>query len=424
MINTRDEILFIFANILDSSNEQGPDLSRFPNALKVLEEEGLETKPPKTENPINAPEDNGSKTGSPEWAAANYPYAYLFGHAPFLGYISDRKNDPITKNLMENLVTNHPEKYFEWGLRRLEAKALDRLGADWGLRAAEQLVKTNPHYAMVLGTIFKDKKYINNPTLLPELWDNMIKQETDRSMKTSSGRMFPGMLFGRMKSLMNILKEHHPEFYKNNIEDTAIENKFSGPDRLPAPHTKSISNRENWPWGEPEPGTSEWLVENYPHTYLRGQDLAGSGYIREFQNPAAVKALMDKLVREDPIKYFEWNLRRVGDKGGNVNLKDWQRPAIESLIEKNPYEALMFKDKIFGVRGTEDFLPKLWEKLISLGASRNKKGLQEFPEQVYRNMLSLAGLIAVTDPEFYKSKIKNSMFSTKEFDDRAKQMTE
>ena len=473
MIKTKDEILRLFAGILDdlppppipTFKPQEPmkpeDFEKkFPNTQKFLEEEGEKPKPimpiplpvpqpkaPQPDEPEPVPEKQEAPpmseplqvpnvqevnndwaepdAGSPEWAAENYPYAYLFGHAPFMGYISDRSNDPVTKALMDKIVNEAPEKYFEWGLYRLENKALKRLKGDWAMKAAEALVDGNPHYAAILG-FFEDAEYQRDSTLLPRLWTNVINAEMNRSMTSTSGRLFPGMLFYRMKRLMKMLKESHPDFYAENIAGRPIEGKFSQQaDPLASPRTKSkpLSKRDerDWPWDTPEPGTGEWLAEYYPHTYLRGQDTKSKGYMREFQDPDIIKPLMDKIVATDPVKYFEWNLRRVGDKGGRTNLKEWLRPAIKSLIEKSPYEALMFK--VFKHREAESYLDELWSGLLEVGKGRESQGEDAFPGRVFNEMRSLAGFIANSRPDFYNKHIAKSRFATQEFNDRARQMS-
>jgi len=454
MISTRDEIMIILAEALNKMGIEVPippipvfDKPEEPREIeKDVETEEEEEKPllpipipaqpqgvqpsplpmplptsvqqkdPFARDPESVEAWTESDVGTAAWVAEHHPYSYLFGHKPFLKFTGNPENDPITQGLMEKIVTQEPEKYFEWGLYRIKHD-LERLGTDWGIRAAKALVEKDPYAAIILGIYDNDYIIQRDPEILPTLWSKILDSEYNRSSKTETGNIFPGVLFSRMRGLAKMLKEYHPDFYETYLADNALAQRIERGKEFYTKETRRspISHRERgFPWAEPEPGTSEWIAEHYPHTYLRGQDTMSKGYVREFQDPAIIKSLMDKLVQENPIKYFEWNLRRVGDKGGRINLKDWLVPAATSLMDKNPYAALVFA-RIYQNRETERLLPELWDKLMVLERDEPHEG------EIKRHMRSMAGVLARSHPEFYDRKIKGTEYSTEEFDARARQ---
>jgi len=459
MISTRDEIMIALAGIFDTippppipvfdkpeePQETEEDSDKWKNTneeLKRIEEEERQqdvplpiperqqSAPTLSPLPIPLPDAFVSApksieawqepgVGTAAWVAEHHPYSYLFGHKPFMKFTNSEENDPITQKLMLNIVTQRPEKYFEWGLYRIKNN-LARLDTNWGREAARTLVDKDPHYAMILGIYDNDYDIQKDPEILPKLWANIVNEEFTRSSKTATGNLFPGVLFDRARGLIKVLKNNHPDFYEANVKENMLAQKIESGKRFDTKETQRspISVRERgFPWAEPEPGTPEWLAENYPHTYLRGQDTLSKGYVRELQEPDVIEPLMDKLVAENPIKYFEWNLRRVGDKGGYIKLKNWLAPASKSLIEKNPYAALVFA-RVYQYRETEKYLPELWDRLSDLEQGRKESRRDE----ISRHMRSLAGVLSKSDPGFYLGNIKGTRYATDEFDGRAIQM--
>ena len=443
MIDIRDEIILALAGILemlpppaiptfDKENEEQEkeeikevDEKKDDQPLKPLplpmplpvsykQEMPAEPKPAEVTPAVSHNAWQEAEMGTAEWVAKNHPYSYLFGHKPFLKFTGDKKFDPITKSLMEYIVTKEPEKYFEWGLHRKKLD-LDRLGVNWGREAAKALVEKDPYYAMVLGIYDNDYDIQKDPEILPRLWQNMMDSEFKRSSEMPEANIFPGVLFSRMRGLLSVLEKQHPDFYDLYLQDNALAQRIKSGRKFKTKETTRQLSKRDFPWGEPEPGTPEWLAEKYPHTYLRGQDTLSKGYVRELQDPFVIGSVMNRLVEENPIKYFEWNLRRVGDKGGRINLKEWLLPATKALIKKDPYSALMFA-RVYQYRENESLLPELWQRLADL------EGDSPSGQEVFRQMRSLAGKLAVTHPDFYMRNIQNTVYATAEFNDRARQM--
>lgn len=354
-----------------------------------------------------------TNAGSAEWTAENHPYIYFRGHgAKYLGYL-DRDNVPITKDLLREIVTNNPELYYEWELGKIGPKLRARgIKEDWKKAAMETLIDSNPEQALILG-IYQDRRQNaeEDKELLYRLWHNAIAAEQQHE------EAFPGVLHERMQDLMRTIATEHPDLYERDIKGTEWETRLKGGPPKQAP---TLSARE-----APR-GSDEWMAENYPHTYLRGQNTM-KGFIREYHNPKVVEPLMNKIVSENPDKYFAWHLNLVGgqprrQRSDAINFKDWLRPAIKSIVEKSPYGALMHDVTRF--RQSERYWEELWNNLESIADNREAQGLGRYPEQIAGSMRKLAGRMATIRPDLYMKYVVGTQFEDQDFTDRARQHLE
>lgn len=421
MYKTSDEIVYNYANklfgIIKNAGDD-IDLSKFPNAMRELEEiepeDVIEVSDEDIIEPLNGDESVPETShrpwlspgaGTAQWAATYYPYAYLRGHEPFLGHVRGKGNIEITKQLMDYVVRNAPEKYFEWGLRHRRDD--NNIISNAFLPAAKSLVEKDPTKALVLGIY----RHYGMQDLLPELWNGVVQNEYKQAAGQKNPAMFPGILHSRMAQLMSAIKEYRPDFYKSNIEGTSFEKLFS----RPAKQLKQISSRSEIMRGSPE-----WLAEEYPQIYLKGRDDPRAGeFVRDNRDPQATAIAMKKLIKDYPEKYFEWGLRQRKD------LKKYMVDAAKSLVETKPHQALMSRVYKQGaeIRG---FFPVLWKNLIAAENERKKynPNASLFPGEIFNRMRQLAGEIARKDPIFYMKEIRPTAFATDEFNGWAKHALE
>lgn len=432
MLKTRDEIMFKFAaDILDlispppipvteqlkpyeqvESQEEEPDVENVP-VIPIPIEQPVPITQPVPQMPVPESEElkkdfdveHGEQpwldpnVGSPEWAAKNYPYAYLKGHDPFLGYASDPNNTKLTQELINKIVEEEPEKYFEWEMYRR------RPGDNpiWMKRAAENLINTNPETALILH-IFAFFHRPGMKELLPKLWEKSINYELGKTSGTDEKNIFPGVLHYRMRALLKKIAEETPEFY-DAIKDSPYAERFKKTEVKQRP----ISTRET-PDGR---GSLVWLAKHYPKTYLRGNDIWKDKRVRDGRDPRATEIAMNNLIEYNPIKYFEWGLRRPHD------LKKWMGKAVTESIKRHPHEVLMFD---LYKQGPEIYsmLPDLWNNLIRFEKERIKNIPETylFQDRIFNKMRRLAGEIARTHPDFYINNIPN-IFKTRQFNDWA-----
>lgn len=163
---------------------------------------------------------------------------------------------------------------------------------------------------------------------------------------------------------------------------------------------------EEWPddprWKEPERGSATYMAVQNPKEYLRGLKRPYRGYVRDPSNDEITKVVMDKLVANEPENYFKWELRERHE------LKSWMVPSAKKLVEEKPLLALGI-----GVheQGPEiekaGLLVELWKNAINAEFSENPSDM--FPGIYSKHMQSLAGKIARTNPEFYKTYIFGDM---------------
>jgi len=337
--------------------------------------------------------------GTPAWVAEHYPYAYLFGHKPFLKFTGDPANDQVTRMLMEKIVTDNPEKYFEWGLRRKRGD-LSKLGVNWEREAADSLTNKDPHAMLMYGIHSEDLK--RDPFVLPTLWEKALDYELKRTSQSEGSYPFPGILFDRARELIRNIKKYHPGFYEKEVAFNPVAQRIMRGRRFPV--DKQISSRD-----EPSVGSHEWYAKNYPKVYLRGQDKMGD-YIRDEQDPEIAHALLDKIIQEDPLKYFEWNLRRVGDRGGRVNMLKGINDAAISLMDKDPYAALML-GRVHEHKETKHLRGELWDRLMALERKRNPEA--KFDE-IKRQMCHLVRDVYKEDRQLYDKKMKNTKYSVED----------
>jgi len=447
MINTRDEILRVFAaNILKDLvhkfsvplpnqpdlEEQEPEIdpARFPKTLLELEEQRPEIDParfPKTlleleeqvdepvvpevseDKPISIREqdeqDNSrnfdephvehpwllQNAGTAAWAAEYYPEAYLRGHAPFTKYVNRPENKDITDMLMGKIVSSMPEKYFEWRLDKnykLE---------NWEEPAVKALIEQDPERALMIGLprVLFSKRY----GLLPLLWVKMVGKEGTGGFEEQFGaNMFKGLVRKRMRELAIQINKHNPEFL-DQIQFKRFADELINDHRNPLKNMpERISPRDKSPRG-----SLEWLAEQYPQTYLKGVDdkSLSKGHRRERgqSDDNLTYETIRRLLETNPIKFFEWGLNRPND------LKKYIDPAAKKIVETNPHQAVMadlFKMPVF-----HSLLPALWKNLTEI-SQQYGKDTEWFPGYLANRMVSLLKIIKVRHPQYFDEKIKNT----------------
>lgn len=451
MLNTRDEILRAFAaDILDlipkppiptfgppdpaPESQEEPekeveiDPERFQNTLRELERQEREQEGVSEDTPIDVekgqdvPEDRPisvreqteqedsknfdeppvehpwflQNAGTAEWAAEYYPEAYLRGHAPFTKYVNRSENAAITNDLMDKIVKNMPEKYFEWRLDKNPKLT------KWEEDAITGMIENDPEHALMLGLprVLFSKRY----HLLPLLWMKMVGKEGSGGFEEQFGtNMFQGLVRKRMRELALAIKEHSPEFLEQphfqQFAEELINDQRNPLRNMPT----ALSARD-----KPPRGSMEWLAEKYPQIYLKGIDdkSFSKGHRRErgHGDEELTYKTVRRLLDTNPIKFFEWGLNRTND------LKKFIAPAAKKIVETNPHQAIMadlFKMPVF-----HNLLPDLWENLTRI-AGQYGKGDDWFPGYLANRMVSFWKIMKVRHPQFFDEKIKNTQLNDK-----------
>jgi hypothetical protein len=216
---------------------------------------------------------------------------------------------------------------------------------------------------------------------------------------------------------------------EESIESKDEEVKHITPMPIPLPIDESwkpkgpISIRDE---KEIEHGSPEWQAKYHPHEFLRGVYTPWDRYYIDdpTNREAIVSKTMQKLIQDNPQDYFNWHLYKKQD------LKAWLIPSAESLIKKDPLDALGKEIWKYGELGP--LLKELWKNAFSREIDRtiNDPGSsgQVLPGILRKKIRSLAGEIATADPEFYMMYIKgkptdrNTGLTTKEFDEKAERV--
>lgn len=157
-------------------------------------------------------------------------------------------------------------------------------------------------------------------------------------------------------------------------------------------------------------GSPEWYAYHNTREFLKGSQLRYRGQFRE--DPPLTRKTMDWLVKENPEDYFRWDLNRRHE------FKPWLFAAGDSWIEKDPHSALLARVYKLPELRVPEFTTKMWDKLMQSEmdrAAETDTG-EMFPGEFKRFMRQLAGVIAVTDPEFYKENIYGKPISSKQHD--------
>jgi len=424
---TSDEILNKLAGILSVAIEPPPEEEEFievepEQIIGPADEESNQKTIDITEDEksIKVPLDDLSwsdpRAGSPDWVASNHPYVYLRGTgAQYLGYLNPA-NSKTSDQLVKQVLNKNPELYYEWEIDKAEPKA-GQDAASWKKTALDNLIKSNPQYALILG-VFQDR--LQDTQLDKEMLGNLFKNAIASESKNYSNiyEMFPGVLHNRMQELVKTIKSSYPDLYASLIAGTEWEYRL-------APGTTAPEQKNKLSSREPARGSYEWMAQNYPHTYLRGQNTMKHGFIREKQDPKIIQPLMDTIVKENPDKYFAWHLNLVGGQprkrdSSAINFKDWLRPAISSIVDKSPYGALVYDVTRFK-NESAPYLEKLWNNLQNIANNRFEQGLDPYPGQIAGSMRKLAGRMAVVRPDLYIQHVIGTRFEDKDFTDRAKQ---
>lgn len=427
MPNTRDEILYAFAGILDiipkptvptfgdqsvepieeeeeAEEEEAQEIPQLPIPITKPQEQVPEEKQISIRKEEVEREQKDSRSfdeplveqpwllpgaGSAKWAAEYYPEPYLRGHAPFMGYASRTENEEITNDLMNRIVTDTPEKYFEWRLYRNDK--FDK----WQEKAARALIEKNPEHALIIDMAGSLPRSLNH--LLPVLWNKMVGPIEEgglggTEMQRGEDKPWPGFIHKRMTRLIKKIQENVPNFY-DKIEFTEIVQKFlkSSPELLRVP----LSTRE-----KPQRGSFIWLAEHYPQVYLKGIDDMGfsKGHRRERSRyyDALTNKTVNRLLDTNPIKFFEWGLNRPQD------LQKYIIPAAQRVIQDNPYQALM--TDLFKKPVIHSLLPELWESLVGI-ANKHDKDADWFPGYLANRMVSFWKIMKSRHLQFFEDKI-------------------
>lgn len=356
MISSRDEIMHKFASLSDQDNEEHDDLPfAEPDDVEEIPfadpEDVIEYPPEPLPEP--GPPKQYTAPGSPAWVANKYPHAYLTASLPYRGYIHGKERAAITKRMLEYMVSNNPEMYFDLDIGPgHKLNEIDDLGK-FKYAAARSLIEQDPEGALVRGL-----SYMRGfEDLFPMLWNNLVERDT----------RFPGMLHYRMLHLMKRIFETNEQFYLDNIVNTPIERHLMG-----RPDEAHLGR-----------GGAKWLANKYPRTYLKGVRKMGeaSQHVLDAQDNKATADAMTRIIATDPIKYFEWGLNR------QEYLQKYAMYAASALIEKDPEAALLLR--LYRKPEFAPLLPKLWNKLKELGESRRESGQEPFPGIVLNQVKSL-----------------------------------
>jgi hypothetical protein len=249
MIKTSDEILRIFAGLLDDFPSVPIPKPPKPEELKPIEttkEKDDDEKntpllpipipiPPKDEweskEPLSIrdkkPEDIRSQKqisirdekekepehGSPEWQAKYHTHEFLRGvYVPWDRYYIDDpiRREEIVSKTMDKLVYDNPENYFEWRLyKKNDLKP-------WLIPSAVSLIEKDP-----LDALGKEIwRYGELGPLLKELWVAVFEHEIKRSVKDPQlgGQILPGILRKKIRALAGEIATADPEFYMTYIK--------------------------------------------------------------------------------------------------------------------------------------------------------------------------------------------------------------
>ena len=214
MFNAADELMFRFADELKHLTPE--------DDIPIYVEEPLDYK----ERPLDIPvkenisdllklypkhtptKERVGDEGSPEWMAKNHPREFLRGtKQPYRGYVCNPKYAGLVKEVMERLLVNTPELYFDWGLDRI-----DLLRWEWLIPASIALMKKDPISALTK-RIYEHKEFIG-AGLLGELWKRVIDASIDSSSQSPQGKdFFSGELGNRMRHLAGFIAANDSAFY-------------------------------------------------------------------------------------------------------------------------------------------------------------------------------------------------------------------
>jgi hypothetical protein len=234
MIKVADEILQRYASLLSYEDLYNkvpvPDVPK-TEELELVEHDNTKESEKGDLSPIELPdvvhetqvvEEKEPERGTAEWEAKYHTQEFLKGvKQPYRGWIRDPANKDLVENTMKKLIDENPSAYFSWDLhRRQELKS-------WLYPAAIALISEDPVEALMKEIYrFSELSGLNT-----ELWKEVMNHEIIRSMTdpSSSGKVFGGKLFNKMRQLAGRIAISDPEFYSMFIEGKPITTKdFDG----------------------------------------------------------------------------------------------------------------------------------------------------------------------------------------------------